>query len=369
VGTGARGTTFVILGPFTIHGEEFIMKNQLVCPRAVALVSALIICSGSASRQLAAQSVIVYSALDQEFAEPVLKAYGQQAGVRVLPKFDVESTKTVGLTNLIIAEAARPRCDLFWNNEILNTLRLKEKGLLAPFHPGSAGDLPDVFKAKDASWYGFAARARILIVNTKLVGESDRPRGIRDLLDPKWKGKIGIAKPLFGTTATHAACLFAAWGDEKAKHFFRDLKANGAQVLSGNKQVALAAGSGQIAFGLTDTDDAMGEIDAGSPVAIDNPDRESTALGTLFIPNTQAVIKGSRHLKEAEALADHLLSPMVEATLARGPSAQIPLLKTTNVTARVETPKTVHAMEADFEAAAKLWDKVAAFLTSEFEGS
>ena len=134
----------------------------------------------------------------------------------MLSKFDVESTKTVGLTNLIIAEARRPRCDLFWNNEILNTLRLKEKGLLASFEPSRAGDIPATFKAKDGSWYGFAARARIVIVNTKLVPEYARPKGIRDLLDPKWKGKIGIAKPLFGTTAPHAACLFVAWGESKA---------------------------------------------------------------------------------------------------------------------------------------------------------
>ena len=223
----------------------------------------------------------------------------EASGAGVLPKFDVESTKTVGLTNLIIAEARRPRCDLFWNNEILNTLRLKEKGLLAPFQPSRAGDLPETFKAKDGTWYGFAARARILIVNTKLVAEADRPKGIKDLLDPKWKGKIGIAKPLFGTTATHAACLFAAWGDEKAKGYFRDLKANGVQVLSGNKQVATAVGAGQIAFGLTDTDDAMGEIDAGSPVAIVYPDRKPGELGTLFIPNTLAIIKGAPHPKAA----------------------------------------------------------------------
>ena len=332
------------------------------------IVLSSIVLAAWAAGGIAADTVVVYSSLDREFSEPILKAYGKRSGVRVLPKFDVESTKTVGLTNLIIAEAARPRCDLFWNNEILNTLRLKEKGLLAPFHPSHAGDLPETFKAKDGTWYGFAAAAAILIVNTKLVAEADRPKGIKDLLDPKWKGKIGIAKPLFGTTATHAACLFAAWGDEKAKGFFRDLKANGVQVFSGNKQVALAAGSGQIAFGLTDTDDAMGEIDAGSPVSIIYPDREPDGLGTLFIPNTLAIIKGSPHPKEAEALADHLLSPEVEAALARGPSAQIPLLKSTNVKARVETPKTVHAMEVDFEAAAKIWDKVAAFLVSEFAG-
>src|SRR5438270_5352444 len=89
-------------------------------------------------RAKAPETVTVYSALDREFAEPILRAYETRTGVRVLSKFDVESTKTVGLTNLIVAESARPRCDLFWNNEILNTLRLKEKGLLVPFHPGNA---------------------------------------------------------------------------------------------------------------------------------------------------------------------------------------------------------------------------------------
>ncbi len=344
------------------------MLRQTVAILARMFVLALIMYSEAPSHGQAADTVVVYSALDREFSEPILKAYGQKSGTRVLPKFDVESTKTVGLTNLIIAEAERPRCDLFWNNEILNTLRLKEKGLLAPFRPSHAGDLPETFKAKDGTWYGFAARGRILIVNTKLVAEAERPKGIKDLLDPKWKGKIGIAKPLFGTTATHAACLFAAWGDEKAKSFFHELKANGVQVFSGNKQVALAAGSGEIAIGLTDTDDAMGEIDAGSPVSIIYPDREPGGLGTLFIPNTLAVIKGSPHQKEAQALAEYLLSPEVEAALARGPSAQIPLLKSTNVEARVETPKTVRAMEVDFEAAAKLWDRVAAFLVAEFAG-
>jgi iron(III) transport system substrate-binding protein len=344
------------------------MSARVVIRMVGGLALALIAGEVAASGGFAAETVVVYTALDREFSEPVLDAYSKRTGVRILPKFDVESTKTVGLTNLIIVEGGRPRCDLFWNNEILNTLRLKEKGLLAPFRPSRADDLPATFRDKDGTWYGFAARARILIVNTRLVAEADRPRGIGDLLDPRWKGKIGIAKPLFGTTATHAACLFAAWGDTKARRFFHDLKANGVQVLSGNKQVAQAVGSGQLAFGLTDTDDAMGEIDAGKPVAMVYPDRKEGELGTLFVPNTLAVIKGAPHRESAEALADHLLGPEVEAALARGPSAQIPLLKSTTVRARVETPRTVHAMEADFEEAARIWDRVAAFLAAEFAG-
>jgi iron(III) transport system substrate-binding protein len=313
-------------------------------------------------------TVVVYSALDEEFAEPVLRDLGRQAGIQLLSKFDVESTKTVGLTTAIIAEAGRPRCDLFWNNEILNTLRLKDKGLLQPFQPQHAGDLPQAFKDADGMWYGFAARGRILLINSRLVPEADRPSGLADLANHRWKGKIGIAKPLFGTTATHAACLFATWGDEKARRFFKELKANDVQVLSGNKQVATAVGAGQLAFGLTDTDDAMSEIEAGSPVAIVYPDRQAGQIGTLFIPNTLCLIKDAPQPQAAARLADLIFSPEVEARLAEGPSAQIPLLRSTRKPARVETPASVHPMDVDFQKAARLWDNVAAFLAAEFEG-
>lgn len=318
-------------------------------------------CGGNRS-----QEIVVYTALDREFSEPVLDEFSQETGLRVLPKFDVESTKTVGLTQAIMAEASRPRCDVFWNNEILNTLRLKEKGLLDVYAAPAANDYPELFRAPDRAWHGFAARARIFIVSTKLVPEDERPQGLDDLLDPKWKGKIGIAKPLFGTTATHAACLFAAWGDDKAQDFFRRLKANGVQILSGNKQVALAAASGQIAFGLTDTDDAIVEIENGRRVAIVYPDRAEDALGTLFIPNTVAVIKGCPHPEAARKLVDYLLSPAVEEKLAEGPSAQIPLNSRVKLKPRVETPQTVKAMEVDFAAAVKKWDTAAKFIRDEF---
>jgi iron(III) transport system substrate-binding protein len=352
----------MLLNPY--HWESAAVSRRF----AIGVLGGLALVLGGCGRGNAGprRQVVVYSALDREFAAPILDGYARRAGVEVRPKFDVESTKTVGLTAAIVAEAGRPRCDLFWNNEILNTLRLKRRGLLAPFRPAHAADLPETFRAADGTWYGFAARARILLVNTSRVAAPDRPRGLTDLTDPRWKGQIAIAKPLFGTTATHAACLFAAWGEEKAEAFFRALKANDVRVLSGNKQVATAVGAGQVAFGLTDTDDAMGEIAAGSPVAIVYPDREPGQLGTLFIPNTLALIRGAPHPREAEALADALLSPGVEAALAGGPSAQIPLLRSTTAAARVETPRTVHAMDVDFEDAARLWDRVASFLAAEF---
>ena len=91
-------------------------------------------------------------------------------------------------------------------------------------------------------------------------GEERRPKSIRDLTDPQWYERCAIAKPLFGTTATHAACLFAAWGDAEAKEFLGGVKRN-ARIMSGNKQVAEAVAAGTLAFGLTDTDDALVEIE------------------------------------------------------------------------------------------------------------
>ena len=314
--------------------------------------------------------VVVYTALDREFSAPILEGYGRAEGIDVKPQYDIESTKSFGLAGRIIAEAPAPLCDLYWNNEIINTLRLKRLGLLEPFHPEHADAYPAQYRDPDGTWYGFAARARILLVNTDLVPLSERPAGIEDLIEPRWRDKVAIAKPLFGTTGTHAACLFAAWGEDRAKTYFRALKSNGVLVLSGNRQVASAVGSGRVAIGLTDTDDALVEIDAGSPVAIVYPDSAPGGLGTLFIPNTLARIKNAPHPEAAESLAGYLLSPAVESRLAAGPSGQIPLNPDVTTPTRVAAPSTTPAMRVDFEAAAALWEPtVAPFLAEEFAGA
>lgn len=306
-----------------------------------------------------ANEVVVYTALDSEFSQPILQRYEEQSGVPVRAKFDVEANKTLGLTQEIIAEASRPRCDVFWNNEILNTLRLEQKGLLEACQPKMASAYPPLFRSPEGTWHGFAARARVLLVNTEMVGDGERPNSLYDLADEKWRAKGGLAKPLFGTTATHVACLFAYLGDEKARQLLDDIKSNEVQVFPGNKQVAQAVSSGQIVFGLTDTDDAIGEIEAGHPVAIVYPDQQDDGLGTLFIPNTLAIIQGSPHPQEARKLVDYLLTPEIEVDLAKGPSAQIPLSSEVEVELRVETPRTVRAMEVDFYQAAEKWDVAA----------
>jgi iron(III) transport system substrate-binding protein len=318
-------------------------------------------CWAASSRE-----VVVYTSLDDEFSTPILDDFAAASGIAVRPKFDTESTKTVGLAEAILAESGRPRCDVFWNNEILNTLRLARRGLLDAYRSPAAQSYPAMYRSPQGLWHGFAARARVLLVNTRVVAEGRRPDSILDLGDRQWRGRCAMAKPLFGTTATHAACLFAAWGDARAKQYFERLKGNDVKILSGNKQVAEAVGGGQLAFGLTDTDDALAEVEKGLPVKIVYPDQAVDGPGTLFIPNTLAIIKGAPNPQAARRLVDYLLSAEVEARLAAGESAQIPLNPAVKVKTRVETPQTVRAMRVDFETAAAKWDTTAQFLRETF---
>jgi iron(III) transport system substrate-binding protein len=318
-------------------------------------------CRGSQPR------VVLFCAQDQEFAEEILDDFKQRSGLPVVPKFDTEADKSVSLYVELIADRARPRCDVFWNNEILSTIRLQRQGLLEPYDSPSAAPYPDSAKASDHTWHAFAARARILLVNTRLVKEADRPRGLLELTDPRWKGKVAMARPQFGTTATQAACLFQVLGTDEAKRFYHGLRANGVQVAPGNKQVAEWVSDGRAAVGLTDTDDALEAVKDNSHVAIIFPDRDG--LGTLFIPNTVAILRGSPNPDGARKLVDYLLSAEVEGKLAEGGSHQIPLNPGVKATLppQMETPRTVKPMAVDFGKAADLWDVVQKFVAGEFE--
>ncbi len=111
------------------------------------------------------------------------------------------------------------------------------------------------------------------------------------------------------------AVLFAA--DEARAQWFGEIKENQVQILSGNKQVATAVANGQLDWGLTDTDDALGQMAAGFPVTIVFPDQDRDGQGTLVIPNTHWHSFAAHQIpKGAKKLIDHLLSAKVETELA-----------------------------------------------------
>ncbi len=310
--------------------------------------------SGTGCLSESTNEVVVYVALDKEFSEPLLKKFETQTGIRVRAKYDVESNKTVGLANELLQSDQRSRADVFWNNEVLHTFRLQNAGMLASYHSKFDDQYPEQFHSTDGYWHGFAARARVIIVNTNIIPNSaDRPDSIRDLANPKWNANCGIAKPFFGTTATHAAVLFGIWAEEDAFEFFR-MVAKNCVIEGGNKQVAKSVAGGKYAWGITDTDDAIIELDAGGPVAIILPDQQSDELGCLLIPNTLSILKNAENPVQAQQLIDFLLDPATEQLLVKSSSAQIALAKDATDQSRA-VPVQFKPMEVDFAEAAKAW--------------
>jgi iron(III) transport system substrate-binding protein len=130
-------------------------------------------------------------------------------------------------------------------------------------------------------------------------------------------------------------------------------------------------GEGRFALGVTDTDDAIIEVEAGHPVVLIFPDRDRPAddrMGTLFIPNTVALVRGGPNPEGGRRLIDYLLSPEVESRLAAAASHQIPLNPEAPapLPKGIETPRTVKAMQVDFGKAADLWEETQTFLRNEF---
>ncbi len=312
----------------------------------------------------AKETVIVYTSHDQIYSEPILKRFEEKTGISVKAVYDVEATKTTGIVNRLIAEKNHPRCDVFWNNEHGRTIVLKRKGLLTPFQSASAKDIPSRFKDPDGFWTGFAARARVIIFNTELVKPDNVPDSIFDFTRKNWKGNFTIANPLFGTTATHAAALFSLLGDEKAKKYFSDIKANSVIISEGNSVVKDQVANGEIRAGLTDTDDVNMAILAGKPVKMIYPDQNG--IGTLLIPNTVSLIRNGPNSGNGRKLVDYLLSQEVESRLAFSKSVQIPVRKNIKQPEMTRSFDSIRSMDVGYEKIADRMEDAALYLQKVF---
>jgi len=344
----------------TTTSEPSRRRSRCAAVLACVVLSAAWGCTGSGDDP-AASTVVVYTALDQVHSEPILREFERRTGIKVLPVYDAEAAKTTGLVNRLIARRERPDCDVFWNNEVVQTERLATLGILEPYASPSATRIPERFRDPGHRWTGFAARMRVLICNTDLIPAERTPRSLAAFTDPAWRGRAAVARPFYGTTLTHMAVLHEAWGPERLSVWLAGLRENQVALCPGNGPVRDMVASGERAFGLTDTDDAYAGLQAGKPVAIYIPDADQ---GAVLIPNTVALVAGAPHPGAARRLIDYLLSADVERRLAQGAGAQVPL-----GTDLADLPTPWHdlegakrPMEIDVSAAAGAIDPVVALL-------
>jgi hypothetical protein len=217
----------------------------------LAVLAGILLILYFSNRPASNSEVIIYAAQDQVYAEPILRQFEKETGIRVRAVFDSEAVKTVGLANRLLAERRHPQCDVFWGNEEMRTRQLAAQG---------------VFRETNG-WAAFGYRSRRIVINTNKLALAGSPKSLLELTNEIWRGKVALAFPQFGTTATHFQALRQLWGEERWLAWCRALAANKPFLVDGNSVVVKFVVRGEAWIGLTDSDDIAAGQREGFPIA------------------------------------------------------------------------------------------------------
>lgn len=290
---------------------------------SIAIALGALVMWGCSGDSKGTGSVVVYTSVDQVYAREVFKRFAEETGIVVLPVFDTEAQKTTGLYRRLLAERDRPQADVFWNGEICRTLQLVEEGLAADLGPVAPEGFPSQWIGPGRRWAAFSLRVRVIVYNVDMVKPEEAPTTLAELSSDRWKKRYAMANPVFGTSATHAAALYEALGDDAADALWRALAANAARIVEGNAVVRDLVARGDVPVGLTDSDDFYAGLLDGKPIAAVAVDQSS--IGAFVIPNSVMILAGAPHEESARTFVRYLLAPGVEAMLASSRCRQLPV--------------------------------------------
>jgi iron(III) transport system substrate-binding protein len=337
------------------------MTRRVFLRATTAAACATVIGSCGESVSTSSKQVVLYTSADDTLAREVAKLFEARTGIRVLLTGDTEATKTTGLVQRLRTERAAPRADVFWSSEIFQTIHLAREGLFEPHDGPEAAARAEQWKDPQRLWHAFGKRARVLVRNTKTISPEDAPTTFRELVEGRFRGRVVMADPRFGTTRGHMGVLLHLWGEQAFTALFTGLGGNKLRLLDGNSTVVQSVAYGEAHVGITDTDDVWAGQRNGWPVDMTmlrhDAGNQGTGprRGTLVIPNTVARIAGGPNPEHAATLTEFLLSAEVERLLAESDSHHNPVRQ--DVAGPAEQYLIYDAMDIDYSAAADKTDR------------
>jgi len=311
--------------------------------------------------------VILFTSLRETIVRPVVAPFERGSGmaVRIMraarPRGPAE-------TKVLVERFTRARADVWWCQETLATDALKRAGAFGRMEPPPVGAdaIARRFHDRDGLWFGFAARARIIIVNAAHVPENLRPHSMWDLLDPCWKGKVALTRPSSGTALFHLLALQETLGAADTERFLEGLSKNDCKIAASDRRLAEMIANGDALVGMTDTSDWRGVKARGKPVDAIYPDQDG--VGTLVIPNTVARLAASGNPAGARRLVEYLLSEQGERIIAQQDRGQFPLRAGAAHTADIMAAGDLRVMKVDLGDVAALADTFGAQLRKRYAG-
>jgi iron(III) transport system substrate-binding protein len=107
------------------------------------------------------------------------------------------------------------RADVLSTATVGQFIDLKKKGQLVRYVPENISKTDPIFRNYGDDNYYHATVFTLLGIayNTNKVSSAEAPKSWKDLLDPKWQGKIAMGHPGFsGTVAEWAATMVKLYG-------------------------------------------------------------------------------------------------------------------------------------------------------------
>ncbi len=191
------------------------------------------------------KTLVVYSGRNKKLVGPLI----EQAKKDLNLDIEVRYGKTSQLAIALLEEGENSRADVFFGQDAgaLGALEKNQKTL--PIESKILEQVDSRFRSPEGNWLGVSGRARTVDYNTKLVKESELPKSIWDLTQPKWRGKVAWA-PTNGSFQSFVTAMRALEGEEKTLEWLKAMKANDVKKYGNNTAIVKALGRGEVHLGL-----------------------------------------------------------------------------------------------------------------------
>lgn len=178
-------------------------------------------------------------------------------------------------------------------------LPFKERGIIGAYlSPETANMHPGLYD-KEGWWVSLATSPVVIGYNTSQVGSQVAPQDWPDLLEAKWRGKIGLdTEPDVMVTG-----LLQSWGDEKTLKFLRALAQNKPQIRSGHTLLVQLLSAGEFPIAAEIYGYRVAQF-----VAKEAPIRMVFPNPTIFTTSPIMMAKNPPHPYGAALFYDFLLS-------------------------------------------------------------
>jgi len=252
--------------------------------------------------------VVWYTSLALSTAEKVAKLFEAKfAGVKV----EVQRTGSQRILQRVMQElgANIKNVDVIHTSDAGHYVLLKDKKLLMAYTPAGAERFPPGFKDRDGFHYGLRATVNVIAYNTKAVSASDAPKTWKDLLAPRWKGKLVTAHPGYsGVIATHVLALSHLLGWD----FFKALGQQSVMIVQSAVDPAGVVASGERPVAVDGGDYTFYQSKkAGNPVEVVYPKE-----GVPLVVSPTAIAAFAPHPNAAKLFTDFTFSREVQQVLA-----------------------------------------------------